>query len=160
MLIFFSYHFMFALLQFFGALFFMNQLKIVNRSSLLLWEVISASESLRELAKGWSCWNPGLWLAFPTLLFAAVRAVRLSLLWAWSELNFKPVLFLIFSASECLCDDKQRTSTKHCCLQTSVGHHARTGNSCCLSGKGRTSTKAWLLSLLYFANKTSQRRNQ
>lgn len=75
---FFSYHFMFALLllQFFGALFFTNQFKIVNRSSLLLWEVISASESLRELAKGWSCWNPGLWLAFPTLLFCCCGSCK------------------------------------------------------------------------------------
>lgn len=51
-------------------------------------------------------------------------------------------------ASECLRDDKQRTSIKHCCLQTSFGYHAWTGNSCCLSGKGIICTKSWLLSLV------------
>lgn len=150
---------MFALLllQFFKAFVFTNQFKMdiwsanSRSEALLLWEVISTSKALREQAKGWPCWDPGLRLAFLTLLFCccgsckAFRCSGFGQSWvsnqccSWSS-----------PASECLCDDKQRTSTKHCCLQTSSGHHAGTGNSCCLSGKGITCTKAWVLSLLCF----------
>lgn len=45
-------------------------------------------------------------------------------------------IFNLFSAGECLRDDKQRATVEHCCLPTPFGHHAWAGNGCCISGKG------------------------
>lgn len=74
--------FVLLLLQFFKAFVFTNQFKIdiwsanSRSEALLLWEVISTSKALREQAKGWPCWDPGLRLAFLTLLFCCCGSCK------------------------------------------------------------------------------------